>query len=451
MNRPSRKSASSTPDWGSTKTRSSKPPRAPSSSASSSKAGSAPATATCTPSARSAATLGLINFHHYWLRGRALGTAQTIGRYSLNEVAARTARFRRDPAQTPGLPPLTYAFQFDAALYARYLRGYAEHRGIRRLEGRIVETLLHGETGHVAAVRLESGETIPGDLFVDCSGFRGLLIEDALHAGYEDWSHWLPCDRAWAVPSAPSGPFTPYTRATARDAGWQWRIPLQHRTGNGYVYSSAHISDDEAAVTLLANLDGEPLADPKPLRFTAGRRRAAWSRNVVAIGLASGFLEPLESTSIHLVQSGIARLLAFLPDAGIAPQAVAEYNRQSAWEMERIRDFLILHYHATERTGPFWDYVRTMPIPPELADRIALFRATARLRRDHDELFAEPGWLQAFIGQGVMPAQHHPLARLLDDEDIAGFLGSLETAIAREAEGLPTHRAFIDRHCAAVS
>ncbi len=396
--------------------------------------------------------LGLIGFHHYWLRGRNLGVAEKLGRYSLNEAAAHSGRFRREPAQVQGLPALTYAFQFDAGLYARWLRGYAEHRAVERIEGRIVEVVRHGETGDVAAVRLESGASIEGDLFVDCSGFRGLLIEQTLGTGYEDWSEWLPCDRAYAVPCAPGGPFTSYTRATARPAGWQWRIPLQHRTGNGYVYSSAHLSDDEAAATLLANLDGEPLADPKPLRFTAGRRAKAWNRNVIALGLAGGFLEPLESTSIHLVQSGIARLLAFLPDGRIAPEAVAEFNRQSAWEMERIRDFLILHYHATERADtPFWDHVRTMPIPPDLAERIALFRATARLKREHDELFTEVAWLQAFIGQGIVPTAHHPLARLLDDQDIAGFLGSLSGAIARETDALPTHRAFIDRHCAAVA
>ena len=396
--------------------------------------------------------LGLIGFHNYWLRGRDLGVADELGRYSLNEAAARSGRFRRDGGQVPGLPALTYAFQFDAGLYARWLRGYAEHRGVARTEGHIVEVLRDGESGDVSGVRLESGAVITGDLFVDCSGFRGLLIEETLGTGYEDWSEWLPCDRAWAVPCASGRAFTPYTRATARPHGWQWRIPLQYRTGNGYVYSSAHVSDDEAAATLLANLDGEPMADPKPLRFVAGRRRKTWNRNVVALGLAAGFLEPLESTSIHLVQSGIARLLAFLPDGRIEPAAVAEFNRQSAWEIERIRDFLILHYHATERTDTrFWDHARTMAIPADLAERIALFRATAKLKREHDELFTEVAWLQAFVGQGIVPAAHHPLARLLDDEDIAGFLASLSNTIARETDSLPTHRAFIDRHCAAVA
>jgi tryptophan halogenase len=324
------------------------------------------------------------------------------------------------------------------------LRRYAEARGVSRIEGRIAGVTRNGMSGDIDTLILEDGATVAGQLFIDCSGFRGLLIEQTLGAGYEDWSEWLACDRAMAVPCASAGDFTPYTRSTARSAGWQWRIPLQHRTGNGYVYSSACLSDDEAAATLLANLDGEALADPRPLRFTAGRRKSVWVKNVVAIGLASGFLEPLESTSIHLIQSGIARLLQFLPDTAIDPAAVAEFNRLSAWEIERIRDFIILHYKATERDDtPFWRRARDMPVPPDLAERIALFRATGHIRRDQDELFTELAWSQVMIGQWIIPAAHHPLARLLGDDDIRGFLATLRQAIAGAVATLPSHSDFL--------
>ncbi len=394
--------------------------------------------------------LGLIGFHHYWLRGCALGSAGALGGYCFNEAAARAGRFRRGPAQTQGLPELVHAYHFDAGLYAAYLRRYAEARGVERVEGRIIGVERDGGSGDITGLQMENGGRVGGQFFIDCSGFRGLLIEETLAAGYNDWSQWLACDRAMAVPCAPTGELAPFTRATARPAGWQWCIPLQHRTGNGYVYSSAHVSDDEAAATLLANLGGEALGDPRPLRFTAGRRREVWKHNVVAIGLSSGFLEPLESTSIHLIQSAIARLLAFLPGDGIAATARAEFNRQSAWEIERIRDFVILHYKATERDDTaFWQDRRAMPIPADLAERIALFRDTAQIRRDHDELFTELAWLQVFIGQGIVPVAHHPLAGLLDEADIAGFLASLEAAIGREVAGLPAHRDFIRQNCAA--
>ena len=388
--------------------------------------------------------LGLIGFHHYWLRGRALGLDAPFGAYSYNEAAAYAGRFMRGDNSATALQPLVHAYHFDAGLYAVYLRRYAETRGVVRIEGRIAGVGRDATSGDIAALTLEGGTTVAGQLFIDCSGFRGLLIEQSLGAGYEDWSQWLACDRAMAVPCASAGDFTPYTRSTARPAGWQWRIPLQHRTGNGYVYSSACVSDDEAAATLLANLDGEALADPRPLRFTAGRRKAVWVNNVVAIGLASGFLEPLESTSIHLIQSGIARLLQFLPDSGIDPAAVAEFNRLSAWEIERIRDFIILHYKATTRDDtPFWCRARDMAIPPDLAERIALFRATGQIRRDQDELFTDLAWSQVMIGQGIVPEAHHPLARLLGDDDIQGFLGSLRQAIAGAVATLPSHSNFL--------
>lgn len=389
--------------------------------------------------------LGLLPFHHYWLKAAAHGAAKPFGAYSLNETAARALRFDRRGA-SGGAPGLVWAYHFDAGLYAAYLRRYAEARRVTRIEGRIDAVERQGDA--VRAVRLDDGRRVEGDLFIDCSGFRALLIGTA--SPYQDWSHWLPCDRAVAVPCARAGEFTPYTRSTARAAGWQWRIPLQHRTGNGYVYASRHLSDDEAAATLLANLDGEALAEPRPLSFTAGRRDRAWVGNVVAIGLSAGFLEPLESTSIHLIQSGIARLLALLPPRGDDPVLAAEFNRQTAWEMERIRDFIILHYKATGRDDtPLWRQVQGMEVPAELAARIALFRAAGRIRRDHDELFTELAWSQVFIGQGVLPDATHPLAELLSDADLAGFLDTLETAWSRETATLPAHADFIRRHCAA--
>jgi tryptophan halogenase len=388
--------------------------------------------------------LGLIGFHHYWLRGRALGSAAPFGAYSYNEAAAHAGRFRRGDNPATALQPLVHAYHFDAGLYAAYLRRYAEARGVTRIEGRIAGVGRDGESGDIASLTLDGGTTVAGQLFIDCSGFRGLLIEQTLGAGYDDWSQWLACDRAMAVPCASAGDFTPYTKSTARPAGWQWRIPLQHRTGNGYVYASNAISDDEAAATLLANLDGEALGDPRPLRFTAGRRKAVWVRNVVAIGLASGFLEPLESTSIHLIQSGIARLLQFLPDAGFDTLAIAAFNRQSAQEIERIRDFIILHYKATERADtPFWRRARDMAIPPDLAERIALFRATGHIRREADELFTDLAWSQVMLGQGIVPTAHHPLARLLGDDDITGFLATLQQAIAGAVASLPRHSDFL--------
>jgi len=334
---------------------------------------------------------GWLPFHQYWIKAFQGGRAGDIGAYSLNSAAAAVGKFMASATDVPATSPLAniaYAYHFDAGLYARYLRGYAEARGVRRSEGKIVDTVLRPEDGYIDVVVLESGEKVSGDLFIDCSGFRGLLIEQALHTGYEDWTHWLPCDRAMAVPCENVGPPTPYTRSTARAAGWQWRIPLQHRTGNGYVYSSKYISDDEAAATLLKNLDGRALADPRPLRFTTGMRKKFWNKNVIAIGLAGGFMEPLESTSIYLIQSGILRLINLLPERDLSQVLMDRYNAQARFEFERIRDFLILHYHATERSDTaFWNYCRTMSIPPQLEHVIGLFRDSGRFYRDAREQY----------------------------------------------------------------
>ena len=309
---------------------------------------------------------------------------------------------------------------------------------------------LHGEDGFIESIKLDDGQVIGGDLFIDCSGFRGLLIEQKLKTGYEDWTHWLPCDRAVAVPSANVGPPTPYTRSTARSAGWQWRIPLQHRTGNGYVYSSAHISDDEAAATLLASLEGRALGEPRPLRFTTGMRRKFWNRNCVAIGLSSGFMEPLESTSIFLIQSGIARLISLLPDGEFSPILAERYNAQASFEFERIRDFLILHYCATERRdSPFWDYCRTMNIPASLAENIRLFRDSGRFFRNAEEMFAVTSWVQVMLGQGITPRAYHPVVDQMPEAQLSEFVEGVRKVIATCVDAMPMHEQFIARHCQA--
>jgi tryptophan halogenase len=390
-------------------------------------------------------------FHQYWLRLRALGQAHDLGEYSLNTAAAPQGRFMTSATDVPAHSPLArvaYAYHFDAGLYANYLRRSAESRGVRRIEGQVVDVTLRGENGFIESVTLKSGERVTGDLFVDCSGFRGLLIEQALQAGYEDWTRWLPCDRAVAVPSAKTGPATPYTRSTARAAGWQWRIPLQHRTGNGYVYSSAHVGDDEAAATFLANLEGQPLAEPRFLRFTTGRRRKVWSRNCVAIGLSSGFLEPLESTSIYLIQSAIARLIDMLPDRHMSQTLQDRYNAQAAFETERIRDFLILHYFATERRDTtFWQYCGTMSIPESLAANIALFRDSGRFFREADEFFAVTSWVQVMIGQRILPAAWHPMADRVSDQELVELERSVRNVVASCVAAMPLHEQFIERCC----
>ena len=354
------------------------------------------------------------------------------------------------PKNTP-LSDIAYAYHFDAGLYARYLRQYAEQRGVVRTEGKIRETRLRATDGFVESVVMESGEVVPGDLFIDCSGFRGLLIEQALKTGYDDWTHWLPCDRAFAVPCEKVAPPTPYTRSTARKAGWQWRIPLQHRTGNGLVYSSRFCSDDEAAATLLANLDGRPLADPRPITFTTGKRKKIWNKNVVAIGLSGGFIEPLESTSIYLIQTAIGRLTMLFPNEEISEVLVDRYNAQATFEFERIRDFIILHYHATRRNdSPFWDHCRTMEIPQPLADAMRLFKDSGRFFRNAEEMFGQASWVEVMIGQGILPAAHHPMIDQMPAEDLYRFMGHVKEVVANCVDAMPTHQQFIDRHCKAA-
>ncbi|MES1997611.1 MAG: tryptophan halogenase family protein [Pseudomonadota bacterium] len=389
-----------------------------------------------------------VPFHQHWLRMRAAGNTQPIDAFSVNAVASRSGTF-----DTPNQDPrsvrsrLLHAYHFDAALYAKYLRSYAEKRGVERIEGRIVKAALDGESGFIEAVILEDGRRIEGDLFIDCSGFVGLLIEGALHAGYEDWTHWLPCDRAVAVPSANTGSPVPYTRSTARDAGWQWRIPLQHRTGNGYVYSSRHLSDDEAAATLLANLEGDALADPRQLRFRTGRRRSAWTANCVAIGLSAGFLEPLESTSIHLIQTGISRLLGLFPDRRCDPAIRDLYNDLTKKQFEQVRDIVILHYALNERPGDLWAATRGMALPETLARRIELFRRIGRVFPGADELFAEPSWVAILLGQGVEPQSWSPLADAMDVTELTRLMSGIATAFHDGVGALPSHADYLVRHC----
>ena len=389
--------------------------------------------------------------HQFWLRERALGDRTPLDDQSMAWAMASRGRFERpSPDRRRIESAFDYAYHFDAALYGQYLRSYAEARGVVRHEGKVADVALRGEDGFIERLHLADSRTIEADLFVDCSGFRGLLIEQALGTGYEDWTHWLPCDRAMAVPCAPGGLFTPYTRSTARAAGWQWRIPLQHRIGNGYVYSSAHISDDAAADFLLANLDGEPAADPRPLRFTTGRRKAFWNKNCVALGLAAGFMEPLESTSLHLVQTGITRLLSLWPDRDFDSLGIAEFNRITTDEYAWIRDFLILHYHLTERDdSPLWRDCRAMRVPDPLQYKIDQFRAHGRLVASGFELFQNPSWLAVHIGQLNWPGRYDPLTDERDTEAAAQHLAALRAGAASAAEAMPGHGAFIHRHCAA--
>lgn len=392
-----------------------------------------------------------VPFYHHWMVEHLAGrTSGPIDEFSMCWAMAKAGKFSHpSPDRRLIQSTFDYAYHFDAGLYAAFLRRYAEARGVTRIEGRVVDVALEGESGFVESVTLDGGAVIAGDLFVDCSGFGGLLIEGALAAGYDNWQHWLPCDRAVAVPCE-RGEFTPYTRSTARAAGWQWRIPLQHRTGNGYVHCSQFVSEDEAADVLLANLDGKPLADPRTLRFVTGKRRAFWKRNCVAIGLSAGFMEPLESTSLHLIQYGILRLIALLPDRAMSPLLAREYNAQTTTEYERIRDFLILHYKATAREdGELWRYTANMAIPDSLQYKIDHFRDYGLLVADERELFANPSWIAVYLGQGITPQRAPALATMRDFVPVADRLREIARAMNEAVAAMPSHAAFIARHCAA--
>ncbi len=382
-------------------------------------------------------------FQHFWLNGRERGHSEPYDAYCLELAAAHAGKFAHLPDDR-----MNYAYQFDSALYAKFLRDMAEADGTRRLEGRIAEVQLDLEKGDIHALLLESGERIEGDLFLDCTGFRALLIEGAVHAGYDDWTHYLPCDAAIAVQTRSVGPPIPYTRAIAHDAGWQWRIPLQHRGGNGIVYCSRHLDQGAALDRLMTSIEGEPLTEPNMLRFVTGARRRQWHRNCVAIGLSSGFMEPLESTSIHLIQRAVLRLIRMLPLREVSERDVAEFNEQQFADMLQIRDFLILHYKATDRRdSAFWRHCAAMDVPDTLAQRIELFRETGRVFRKNEELFAENSWVQVMMGQGVMPQAFHPIAAKLTDEELTQLLETLRDSVSKTVAGLPAHDAYVARYC----
>ncbi|MGH8175607.1 MAG: tryptophan halogenase family protein [Steroidobacter sp.] len=384
-------------------------------------------------------------FQHFWMKGRDRRLAGEYGDYCLELKAAQENRF----AHLPRIG-MNYAFHIDATLYAKFLRKFSERFGVERIEGRIVEVRTHAESGYIQSLRLDSGSEIEGDLFIDCTGFRGLLIGQTMHVEYEDWSHWLPCDSAIAVQTESISEAVPYVRVIAGEAGWQWRIPLQHRVGNGVVYSSRYIDDDRARQTLLSSVDGRVLTEPRVIKFRPVQRRQTWSKNCVAIGLASGFLEPLESTSIHLIQRGVIRLMQMFPKAGVMQTDIDEYNRQTAVEIEHIRDFIILHYHVTNRQDtPFWRDCRNMDIPASLRHRIDLFRETGRVFRAPNELFAENSWIQVMLGQGIMPQQHHPVADLMGDEELSRFLEGIKSSVDKTVTQLPKHQAYVEQYCKA--
>ena len=385
-------------------------------------------------------------FQHFWLKAKQLGITKEFGDYCLELRAAQESKF----AHLPKIG-LNYAFHIDATLYARFLRKFSEDLGIKRTEGKIVNVNTDAETGYIESLTLASGEQVAGELFIDCTGFRGMLIEQTLHTGYEDWSHWLPCDSAVAVQTRSVDEAIPYTRSIARESGWQWRIPLQHRVGNGMVYCSRYINDDDARETLLDNVDGELLTDPRLIKFRPGMRLKHWKNNCVAIGLASGFIEPLESTSIHLIQRGMIRLMQMFPLAGIKESDIDEFNQQTRLDITSIRDFIILHYCVTNRNdSPFWRYCRNMEVPESLAHRIKLFKETGRVFRVSSELFAENSWIQVMLGQGLVPEQHHPIVDVMSDEELERFLSQIKSNVDSKVSQLPTHQAYIEQYCKSV-
>lgn len=392
-----------------------------------------------------------IQFYHYWFKLQQLGlVGDDLGEFTLSWAAAKRGKFMRSVAAgNSPLSSIAHAFHFDAGRYARFLRDYAEARGVIRIQDKVVGVNQHPHTGFIQSLCLASGQIVEGDLFIDCSGFSALLIGQTLNVGYDNWSHWLPCDRALAVASSAMAEPPPFTRSHAHSAGWQWRIPLQTRTGNGHVYASRYMDDAQAKQILLANIDGEILSEPRLLKFTTGKRRQSWSKNCIALGLASGFMEPLESTSLHLVQSGIARLLSLFPGSSFAQEDIDEFNRQTDFEVEKIRDFLILHYHQTEREdSDFWRYCKTMEIPESLAQKIAHFRQNGRIYRNSSEMFNDLSWVEVMHGQGLRPQSYHPLVDVLPQAEILARVQGIKRVIDASVEVMPSHREFIAQHCA---
>lgn len=385
-------------------------------------------------------------FHHFWLKGMEQGISSDYGEYCPELKAAEQSKFAIQSQKK-----LNYAYHLDAGLYGRFLRKIAEQHGVRRIEGKISDVQCNTDDGYIQSLRLESGQVVEGDLFVDCTGFRALLIEQALDSGFDDWSHWLPCDSSLAVQTESVGEAVPYTRSIARCSGWQWRIPLQHRVGNGFVYSSKYLSDDKAEQILLDNVEGAPITKPRPIKFRTGQRKQYWNKNCIALGLSSGFIEPLESTSIHLIQNGIMWLLLMFPFQGITKSVVNEYNEKLRREADCIRDFIILHYHVTERDDTdFWNYCREMSIPDSLQHRIDLFRETGRVFKPQDDVFAENSWVQVMMGQGITPEQYHPIVDMMSDVELKSFLQTIENNAKSLVSQLPSHADFVAHYCKAV-
>ena len=394
-----------------------------------------------------------ISFHHVWHKYQQAGDKRPIQVFNVETMAAHFGRFARtEDYQRDDLPPVNYAYHIDAGRYARYLRNYAETRGVVRREGKISDVTLDNESGSVSSVTIENGDVLKGDLFIDCSGFRGLLIEQALKTGYDDWSNYLPCNRAVALPCLRedgSGPL-PYTRATAHSAGWQWQVPLQHRNGNGHVYCNEYMSDDEAHSILVNNIAGKPGAEPNFLRFVTGRRKKFWNKNVVALGLASGFMEPLESTSLHLVNTGINKLIALLSLDGVTQAQEDAFNRLTGKEYARIRDFLILHYNSTTRDdSPFWNYCRNMPVPDSLTEKVELFRQNGQIFREDDELFTETSWAAVMMGQGIKMGGHNAMADAVREPNTRREIDEMEKSIQFVVQHMPSHGEYLNRYCPA--
>jgi tryptophan halogenase len=385
-------------------------------------------------------------FQHFWLKGKQQGISSEFGDYCNELQAAKKNKFAVLPNNG-----MNYAFHMDAGLYAKYLRKIAEQHGCQRIEGKISEVITHSDSGYIERLILENGQTIDGDLFIDCSGFSGLLINKTLNTPYEDWTEFLPCDSAVAVQTRSIEEPIPYTRSIAREAGWQWRIPLQHRVGNGMVFCSKYLSDDEATHTLLENIEGELLTNPRMIKFTTGQRQQHWNKNCVALGLAAGFLEPLESTSIHLIQRGIIRLLQMFPTHGINKSDINEFNAQMKEEFLFVRDFIVLHYHVTERDDtPFWRQCREMKIPETLQHRIDLFKESGRIFQKNNDIFTENSWSQVMLGQGIVPDEFHPIVNMMTDKELKTFLDSIKDSVNNLVDQLPSHQQFIDRYCKAA-
>ncbi|MGO2012801.1 MAG: tryptophan halogenase family protein [Pseudoalteromonas sp.] len=385
-------------------------------------------------------------FHHFWLQSLSLGLESEFGEYCYELQAAKQGKFAFNQQN-----PINYAFHMDASRYALFLREFSENLGVKRLEGKITRVNKCTESGYIQSLTLGDNSTIDGDFFIDCTGFRGLLIEQALHTGYEDWSHLLPCDSAIAVQTkAVNDNITPYTRAIAHEAGWQWQIPLQQRVGNGLVYCSRYLADEDAKQLLLENIQGKTLTEPKVIKFKTGRRRKGWNKNCLALGLASGFVEPLESTSIHLIMSGVIRFMRLFPFNGITEQAISEYNKQLKSEIENIRDFIVLHYKVTERSdSEFWRHCKSMEVPETLAHKISLFKETGRVFLDDGDIFRVDSWVQVMLGQGIKPKQHHLIASLMSDDELSRFLSSIKQQITQRVAQLPMHKTFLQQYCPA--